>query len=389
MPRQLSTAAKTYIGPMLWLAEITTRNGVKHYFAEDQVNFGGNAYLPYLRPTRGPRFTRSLQADAGEIELVNADLVVGALLSSEDFEGALCELKQLLVGLEEAVLILRGLLTEQEETDTGVAFRLISELDPAQIEIHQRHFAQLCTWRFSQPGRLTPCGYNPAAAGDVAEAFFGERSANIFSTTSIGDSALNETPNAHQDRIAVITAGTGRGQKRRILSNSATTFSLYYPWKTAPDSTSKFRVFALAAGAPKLLLTASSGVLESLATAAGARSLTDTALAMTADEHQDDLLYMVSGPAVGEKRRIGTNSATVITIADGEPDFFPAPLAGNKFRILYRTCPKDFAPSCEDRARTQSFNGYPTLVPILRRQFGGRFAGGGGGREPIERPLFL
>ncbi len=389
MPRNLSDAAKNYTGPMLWLADITTRGGVKHYFAEDQLSFAGNVYQPYLRLARGPRFTRSLEADAGEIELVNTDLAVGALLASEDFEGALCELKQLLVGLEEAVLILRGLLTEQEETDAGVAFRLISELDPAQIEIHQRHYAQLCTWRFSQPGRLTPCGYNPAAAGDVAEAFFGERSANIFSTTTIGDSALNETPNAHQDRIAVITAGTGRGQKRRILSNTATTFSLYHPWKTAPDSTSKFRVFALAAGAPKLLLTASSGALESLATAAAARSLTDTGLAMSTDEHKDQLLYMVSGPAVGEKRRIGTNSGTVITIADDEPDFSPAPLAGNKFRILYRTCPKDFAPSCEDRARTQSFNGFPTLVPILRRQFGGRFAGGGGALGGVERPLRL
>lgn len=385
MPRGLSTAAKNYQGPIVWLADVTTRSGTKHYFAEDQFNFAGNAYLPYLRLLSGPRFTRTLEADAGEIELLNADGLLSSLAAGDDFEGALCELRQLLVGIESAVLVFRGLLTEQEETDLGLRFRLVSELDPAHIALHARLYAQLCTWQFSRPNRLTPCGYNPTAIGDVAEAFFGERAADIFSSTTIGDSTLNETADAHQNRIAVITAGTGRGQKRRIRSNSATTFTLYHPWQTTPDATSRFRVFTLPAGAPRLLLTPTSGKLESLATGASARAITDTGLAMLADEHKDALLYVVSGAAATQLRRIGSNSATVVTLADDEPDFSPAPQLGDKFRILYPACPKDFAPSCEDHARTQAFNGFPTLVPLLRRHFGGRFAPGGGSGGLPER----
>ena len=93
MPRNLSTAAKAYTGPVTWLAEVTTGGGAKHYFAEDKVVFGGNVYQPYLRIAQGPRFNRSLQADYGEIELLNADLYVSGLLQTESFEGALCELK--------------------------------------------------------------------------------------------------------------------------------------------------------------------------------------------------------------------------------------------------------------------------------------------------------
>jgi len=365
MPRGLSQAALNYTGPMLWLADITTRAGNQHYFAEDQVSFAGNAYLPYLRILSGPRFSRSLRADAGEIELLNTDLVVGTLLQAEPFEGARCELKQLLLGLDETVVIFRARLSEQEESDLGVRFRLVSELDPAQIDVHARLYAQLCTWQFARPSRLTPCGYKPTGISDVAQAAFGERAADIFSATTIGDSTLTEPVNGHQNRVVVITAGTGRGQKRRILSNTATTFTLYHPWATTPDATSRFRVFLLSNGAPKLLLTATSGKLESNATAATARSLTDTTLALQTDEHRDDLLYIVSGTAFGQTRKIGANTATIFTLADDQPDFAPAPAVNDKFRVLYHACPKDFALSCEDRARTHAFNGFPTLVPML------------------------
>jgi len=371
---------------MLWLADITTRAGNQHYFAEDQVSFAGNAYLPYLRILSGPRLSRSLRADAGEIELLNTDLVVGTLLQAEPFEGARCELKQLLLGLDDAVVIFRARLSEQEESDLGVRFRLVSELDPAQIDIHTRLYAQLCTWQFARPGRLTPCGYQPVGISDVAEALFGERAADIFSSTTIGDSTLTEPVNAHQNRIVILTAGTGRGQKRRILSNTATAFSLYHPWGTAPDASSRFRVFVLPNGAPKLLLTSASGKLEGSATAATARSLTDSTLAMQVDEHQDDLVAIVGGAAFGQTRKIGSNTATTLILADDQPDFDPAPNINDKFRLLYRTCHKDFAPSCEDRGRTHAFNGFPTLVPLLRRHFGGRFTPGGIPRDlPLRR----
>lgn len=377
MPRGLSTAALSYAGPMLWLADLTPRTGPSLYFAEDAVRFGGNDYLPYLRLLTGPRLTRTLQADAAEIELINTDQSISQL-ATQPLEGALCELRQLLLGLEQAVLVFRGRLTEQEESDQGLRFRLVSELDPARTDVPARRYAQLCTWQFGRLSRPTACGYNPADSSDVAESFLGERSANIFSSDTIGDSTLDEPPDLHADRILVITAGAGRGQKRRIRSNTATTFTLYHPWQTTPNATSKFRVFVIPNGAPRLLTTATGGKLESTATAGAARSLTDSSLAMTANEHQGEILYIVTGTAFGQFRKIGSNTATQIVIDADEPDFSPAPVLLDRFRVLYRTCPKDFAPSCENRARTQAFNGYPTLVPLLHRTYGGVFAPAGG-----------
>lgn len=44
MPRNLSADAKTYTGPVVWLAEITQQDGAVRYYAEDEVKFGGNTY---------------------------------------------------------------------------------------------------------------------------------------------------------------------------------------------------------------------------------------------------------------------------------------------------------------------------------------------------------
>ncbi len=283
MPRNLSAAANNYTGPILWLAEITTRKGNKHYFAEDRVLFGGNTYQPYLRVTEGPRFTRSLRADAAEIELLNADLFVGALLQQEEFEGALCDLQQFLLGIEQAVLVFRGRLTEQEEIDQAVRFRLVSELDPAQLSVHARFYAQLCTWRFRQK----PCGYLPDQIS-VAE------------------------------NLAERTAGTGRGQKRRIKSNTATTFAFYHPWDTTPDGTTKFKVFSFANGAPKLLFTATSALLEAPGNIGTVRTIGNNTLAMLTDEHADDLVIIASGPLTGQMRRLKSNSATLLALADDD-----------------------------------------------------------------------
>jgi hypothetical protein len=365
---------------MVWLADITLGSGARLYFAEDAVRFAGQDYLPYLRLLRGPRFTRTQAADAAEIEVLNTDQPISAL-AAEPLEGTACELRELLIGLEEGVVIFRGRLTEQEETDTGLRFRVVSELDPAHTEVHARRYGQLCTWQFARPGRATLCGYNPLAAADVSEAAFGERTADVYSAETIGDSSLNEAVDAHADRIVVITAGAGRGQKRRIRSNTATTFTLYHPWQTVPNGTSKFRVVTLPNGAPQLLKTATGGKLESLATSATPRTLADTTLAMSTDEFKGALLYIVDGAAAGQARKIGTNSGTQFTLDAAETDLSPAPAPGDKFRVLYRTCAKDFAPSCEERARTQAFDGFPTLVPLLRRSFGGVFAPTGGSAD--------
>jgi hypothetical protein len=350
---------------MLWLADVTLPSGAQHFFAEDAVRFSGRDYLPYLRLLAGPRLTRSLAADAAELELANADLAVAALLDAEAFEGALCELCQLLVGLDEAVFVFHGRLTEQEQTDTGVRFRLVSELDPAQIELHPRLYAQLCTWRFA----AKPCGYLAAEMSFTEN--LAERAADLFSATTIGDSTLALTPDVHRDRVVLLTDGTGRGQKRRIRSHTATTFTLYHPWTMTPDATTRFKVFAFAAGAPKLLFTAASAQLEATHDAGPqTNQVANSALAMTADEHKGDWLVIVGGLGTGAMRKIGGNTATTITIAAGETSLGVDDTS--VFRVLFARCPKDFAPSCEDRARTEAFNGFPTLTPGVQQAVRGR-----------------
>lgn len=387
MPRGLSTAAKPYTGPIVWLAEIATATAT-HYFAEDEVRFAGNTYLPYLRVTGGVRRTRSLLVDAGTIELLNADLYIGGLLAAQEFEGATCILKQLLLGLEEAVEILRGRLTEQSQSDEAVSFRLVAELEPAQIDAHPRSYAQLCTWPFAKP----TCGYDRAAI-TVTENL-ADQTTDIFSPTTIGRTTLAMVVDEHKDRLVIVTNGTGRGQARRIRSNTATTLTLVQSWKTVPDATTKFRIVTASAGLPKLLFTATSALFEATADIFSVRTIGRAALAMVADEHKSEgpvadaaLVRIVGGTGAGQQRRIKTNSATTLTIADDEPDFAPVPDATSLFRALYRLCPKDLAESCEQRGRTQAFNGYPTVTPELTRIFsdstpvrgGGGGAGSGGG----------
>ncbi len=388
MPRNLSSDAKNYSGPFVWLADITTPSGAPLYFwsGEREQVIAGKTYQPYLRITEPVRRTRSLRVDAGSIELLNADLTVAALLAAEPngFEGARCVLSHFLLGIEKTVEIIRGRLTEQQEDEEAIRLRLVAELEPAQIDVHARAAAQLCTWPFARP----PCGYDRAALSVTEN--LAEQTADIFSATTVGRSTLAMAANEHKDRLAVITAGTGRGQVRRIQSNSATTLALSQPWFTTPDATSKFKVVTAPAGMPKLLFTATSAVDAIVADVFSARTIGASALAMEVDEHRSEgplaeagLVRIVSGTGAGQQRRIQSNTATTIILADDELDFSPVPDATSVFRVLHRFCPKDVAASCEQRARTQAFNGFPTLTPELARIFSTPTPtrGGGGGAD--------
>ena len=69
--------------------------------------------------------------------------------------------------------------------------------------------------------------------------------ADIFTSTSIGYSLAVMEVNAYANKRIKIVSGTGAGQKRRILSNTETTFTVEYPWLTGqePDITSVYEVY--------------------------------------------------------------------------------------------------------------------------------------------------
>jgi len=66
--------------------------------------------------------------------------------------------------------------------------------------------------------------------------------ATLFSSNTIGASGLTRVTSQDLDGAIYIIAGTGAGQNRAIIGNTATTFTVSPPWTTVPDATSVFLV---------------------------------------------------------------------------------------------------------------------------------------------------
>jgi hypothetical protein len=66
--------------------------------------------------------------------------------------------------------------------------------------------------------------------------------ADIFSSTTIGKTALGRTADQDKGQSVAIISGTGAGQDRQITTNSTTTYTVTPAWTTIPDGTSNFIV---------------------------------------------------------------------------------------------------------------------------------------------------
>jgi hypothetical protein len=66
--------------------------------------------------------------------------------------------------------------------------------------------------------------------------------ADIFSANTVGNSTLNMLANEYTGATVRIASGTGGGQERAIVSNSATTLTTATSWVIVPDATSIFVV---------------------------------------------------------------------------------------------------------------------------------------------------
>lgn len=93
------------------------------------------------------------------------------------------------------------------------------------------------------------CGYGPTrgtfgfpSSTPLGNFVIGETLANIYTSTTIGNSSLAMTAGANVNHVVVIVAGTGVGQARRISANTATTLTVANPFTTTPDGTSQFVV---------------------------------------------------------------------------------------------------------------------------------------------------
>ncbi len=64
--------------------------------------------------------------------------------------------------------------------------------------------------------------------------------ATLFSAATIGNADLNATPSVYSGMSIRLIEGTGFGQDRKIISNSATTLTVSPAWSVIPDSTTVF-----------------------------------------------------------------------------------------------------------------------------------------------------
>lgn len=66
--------------------------------------------------------------------------------------------------------------------------------------------------------------------------------ASAGGTDTLTDSSKAWTVNAYADKVVQIVAGTGAGQSRTIVSNTATALTVSAGWATVPDATSQYQI---------------------------------------------------------------------------------------------------------------------------------------------------
>jgi len=154
----------------------------------------------------------------------------------------------------------------------------------------------------------------------------GNQTADLFSASTIGQSALAMTANEHAGRTVEIVAGTSRNQRRLITANDATTLTVSPDWNTTPDDTSKFRVLTFDD------LPVDVGVEDAVA---------NFSLTMTPLEFNNRLIQLVAGTGAGQMRPIQIHDAMLLA---SSPDWDPVPDATTTFRIVTQTLTDSFRP---------------------------------------------
>ncbi|MHC1610726.1 MAG: hypothetical protein ACXQTW_03855, partial [Candidatus Methanospirareceae archaeon] len=103
-------------------------------------------------------------------------------------------------------------------------------------------------------------------------------------STTLEDTAKDWGTDQWKDAYVEIVDGTGKGQIRKIASNTANTLTVTTAWTTPPDSTSKYRIF----GAPAEV-RALEGILTQLDVALSTRASESTLSAVKTNTDKLDI----------------------------------------------------------------------------------------------------
>jgi hypothetical protein len=126
---------------------------------------------------------------------------------------------------------------------------------------------------------------------------------------------------AFQGQRLDIVYGTGGGQSRRILRNTATELVLETAWEVVPTDTSDY---AIRSATNPIVQT---GAVSS----AGTRTLTNAGLTLVPGSQRGLTLVVTSGAVAGERRRIRDHDSTTYTV---DPPWDVPPPAGSFYLIL-------------------------------------------------------
>jgi len=130
--------------------------------------------------------------------------------------------------------------------------------------------------------------------------------ATAGASTTLTDSGKAWSVNEQAGRLVRITGGTGNGQTRTIISNTATVLTVAAAWTVNPDATSVYSIW---------YSFANTNLDAGTATAGGATTLTDSTKAWVASGFIGRNVRINSGTGIGQTRRITANTATQLTVS--------------------------------------------------------------------------
>ena len=159
-----------------------------------------------------------------------------------------------------------------------------------------------------------------------------EPSVDTGNATAGGAATLTDTAkewevNQWVGQVVEITEGTAKGEFRNIISNTATVLTVAPAWTVAPDNTSWYRIGLAAGGGGGGGPVVDSGI----ATGGAAASLTDALKNWDVNALEGKVIKITSGASDGDYRKIISNTATIITVANA---FTAVIVAGVTYSVL-------------------------------------------------------
>ena len=145
-----------------------------------------------------------------------------------------------------------------------------------------------------------------------------------LNSNELQDTAKTWGVDVYTGFTAYIYAGTGRGQTRQIMSNTAVTLTLDSDWATDPDVTSLYAIFGPA------YAQLDSGTGDGTAPPLNANELQDTTKTWVPNFFRDYTVEILAGTGVGQRRRITVNTGTLLTV---DPDWNPTPDATSQYAV--------------------------------------------------------